>query len=624
MAAVTGPNQYGPLSLAYFEQVYWRVDGVSADSGTVEHAGFVWTFRTLIDPAWASNPDPADGATDVDVGTSLSWTPGAGATGHIVYLGADDPANMVQVAGPLASTTYDPPGSLDLGTTYYWRIVESPGMGEGLTWSFTTSNYRVVDDMESYTPWTMPGNNIFEAYRDGMGNCEPGNGNGTGANLNENADPVYVLGGLQSMKYDYDNDGMVYNPCTTLPEARSHYYSEIEAQVADLASGIGTDWTASGVKALRINFMGLPGNSATEPFWVQLQDGSKTYGTKVSYGDNEGESLDHLAQDSWHEWNIDLGDFNVDLTNVVSIVIGIGTEGATMPGGSGTIYIDDIRLYAPTCVPARCSAAFALVNYGQDCVVDYRELEIMAGNWLTAPGTVPNGDFELVYKPGEGTTGAVSPGGWTMGVGPDCPIDSGSFDFDDGTTGSVADIPGWVGYDVQGWLDMGGTYCNNRDCSEAGGNQQGSVSPQHQYTGAQCYLANGGGWGNAAGGLIVSDASLGSVKPGTYFLSMMANGNAEPVVLELLVDDVVMTPTSEVSPAVSGEWQEYSRTYDSLPSGELKIVLGLGRPDPGGATGNQSHFDNVRLSHSEDEVLSFKDFAGLAVWWLDEQLWPLP
>jgi len=228
-----------------------------------------------------------------------------------------------------------------------------------------------------------------------------------------------------------------------------------------------------------------------------------------------------------------------------------------------------------------------------------------------------------------------------MGVGPDCPIDNGTFNFDDGSTGDVADIPGWVGYDVQGWLDMGGTYCDNRDCSLAGGNQQGSVSPQHKYTGAQCYLANGGGYGNAAGGLIVSDASLGSVEPGVYVLSMFANGDAEPVVLDLLVDGVVIPPTSEVSPAVSGEWQEYSRTYDTLPSGELKIVLGLGRPAPDGATGNQSHFDKVTLFSIpgplpsemppladpqvdlyEDNTIDFKDFAELALWWLDEQLWP--
>jgi len=40
----------------------------------------------------------------------------------------------------------------------------------------------------------------------------------------------------------------------------------------------------------------------------------------------------------------------------------------------------------------------------------------------------------------------------------------------------------------------------------------------------------------------------------------------------------------------------------------------------------EADFDNVRLSRSidlyEDMEINFKDFAVLAVWWLDEQLWP--
>ena len=160
-------------------------------------------------------------------------------------------------------------------------------------------------------------------------------------------------------------------------------------------------------------------------------------------------------------------------------------------------------------------------------------------------------------------------------------------------------------------------------------------------TGLHCYLSNGGGYNNPAGGLIVSEASLGSVEDGIYVLSMFAKGSAEPVVLELLVNGNVITPTSSVDPNLSGDWQEYSRTYNTLPSGELTIVLGVGRPDPNGATGNQSRFDDVTLFHSteplptemprladprvnlyEDKKIDFKDFAELAVWWLDEQLWP--
>jgi hypothetical protein len=55
--------------------------------------------------------------------------------------------------------------------------------------------------------------------------------------------------------------------------------------------------------------------------------------------------------DTWTEWVIPLSSFSdqgIDLTNVDRIAIGLGTKGnTTIPGGSGKMYIDDIRLYQP-------------------------------------------------------------------------------------------------------------------------------------------------------------------------------------------------------------------------------------------------------------------------------------
>ncbi len=89
-----------------------------------------------------------------------------------------------------------------------------------------------------------------------------------------------------------------------------------------------------------------------------------------------------------------MADFDDDLNDVVSIVIGIGNEDQTGAHGSGTLFLDELRLYARTCVPSHRSAAFAKVDYAPegnpDCVVNYKELEVMAGEWLvevTYPGT---------------------------------------------------------------------------------------------------------------------------------------------------------------------------------------------------------------------------------------------
>ena len=52
----------------------------------------------------------------------------------------------------------------------------------------------------------------------------------------------------------------------------------------------------------------------------------------------------------WTEWNIDLQKFadqGVNLANVETIGIGFGDRDNPQPGGSGIVYIDDIRLYLP-------------------------------------------------------------------------------------------------------------------------------------------------------------------------------------------------------------------------------------------------------------------------------------
>ena len=51
---------------------------------------------------------------------------------------------------------------------------------------------------------------------------------------------------------------------------------------------------------------------------------------------------------SWTEWSINLQSFaakGVNLTRVNTISIGFGDKTNPQPGGSGTVYFDDIRLY---------------------------------------------------------------------------------------------------------------------------------------------------------------------------------------------------------------------------------------------------------------------------------------
>jgi hypothetical protein len=99
------------------------------------------TVSTAPDPA--THPDPSDGAAGVASDVDLSWTAGAYAESHDVYFGtASPPPFSVNQSG----TTFDP-GTLDNGTTYYWRIDEKNGYGTttGPVWSFTTNAGGNVD-----------------------------------------------------------------------------------------------------------------------------------------------------------------------------------------------------------------------------------------------------------------------------------------------------------------------------------------------------------------------------------------------------------------------------------------------------------------------------------------------
>lgn len=121
---------------------YWRVDEIEAD-GTV-HPGAVWSFT--ISAKFASNPSPANGAVMVNTNAVLSWTAGAGATVHFVYLGTD-PAKMMRVWFGPTVTPYDPP-SLAADTTYYWRVDELEGSKTwtGELWSFKTApDIKITD-----------------------------------------------------------------------------------------------------------------------------------------------------------------------------------------------------------------------------------------------------------------------------------------------------------------------------------------------------------------------------------------------------------------------------------------------------------------------------------------------
>jgi glucose/arabinose dehydrogenase len=86
-------------------------------------------------PSQASNPNPANGAMEVDPNADLSWA-AFKATSHDVFFGTSIPPPFI---GNQTDTTFDP-GTMVHNSTYYWRIdaVNGWGIATGTVWGFVT------------------------------------------------------------------------------------------------------------------------------------------------------------------------------------------------------------------------------------------------------------------------------------------------------------------------------------------------------------------------------------------------------------------------------------------------------------------------------------------------------
>jgi hypothetical protein len=88
-------------------------------------------------PSWVTGPNPADGATVVDINADLSWIAGSDATSYDVYFSTSSSGTFW---GNQTATTFEP-GTMAFSTKYYWRIdtVNSYGKTTGKVWSFRTT-----------------------------------------------------------------------------------------------------------------------------------------------------------------------------------------------------------------------------------------------------------------------------------------------------------------------------------------------------------------------------------------------------------------------------------------------------------------------------------------------------
>jgi len=272
-------------------------------------------------PVYAGNPYPEVGAKDVPIDVTVSWKPGREAAVHNLHI-SSDMQSVIDGISPIVNVSQAECGplSLNLGELYYWRVdevneAEIPAIWQGAIWSFSTVDYLVVDDFESYCE--NDSKRIFETWKDGLG--DPLNGSVV---VEESR---VVRSGSRSMAFMFDNSNT---------EGRS----EVSVKLSNL--DIGRDWTRGAPEKLVFWIHGDPGNVSSERLYVKVND------TRCDCDINR----DALIDESWIQVSVDLIPNSMNLTDVNEFKIGFIRDALTT--GRGVVYIDDIRLYRHTPLPS--------------------------------------------------------------------------------------------------------------------------------------------------------------------------------------------------------------------------------------------------------------------------------
>ncbi|HUT45152.1 MAG TPA: hypothetical protein VMX36_02660, partial [Sedimentisphaerales bacterium] len=108
--------------------------------------------------------------------------------------------------------------------------------------------------------------------------------------------------------------------------------------------------------------------------------------------------------DAWTQWVIPtqvFADQGVNLTDVDNISVGVGDRDNPQAGGSGTVYIDDIRLNPepPVLIPKEANKVF-----------EAEAADIMGESWRTYYDPASSGATHIGSQNGDGDDGDAAPG----------------------------------------------------------------------------------------------------------------------------------------------------------------------------------------------------------------------
>jgi L-ascorbate metabolism protein UlaG (beta-lactamase superfamily) len=214
----------------------------------VTNADMTTVWAVADNPVQARSPQPKDGAIlPIADATSLSWTAGETAARHDLYFGnsfedvnaADTTDTTGIYRGGQDVGGYIFPEALEWGVAYYWRVDEieaDSALHRGPVWSFTVTDYLLVEDFEAYNDLNTnnpESDRIYRAWADGYDNPAI-NGSVVGNAAAPFAEQTIVHGGLQSMPYFYNNDDVVNYSETTMTLIYPRDWTEQDVGVLSL------------------------------------------------------------------------------------------------------------------------------------------------------------------------------------------------------------------------------------------------------------------------------------------------------------------------------------------------------------------------------------------------------
>jgi len=590
------------------EELPYATEGPYAN--VARNVTIFYAEKVDIDVAWGPNFHETElGGESTLTGIELTWNAGDTAKevdGQDVYFGTDfDDVNNATVhttgiyQGRQSETNYTVSANeLELGTTYYWRVDQidtDNQIHKGHIWWFsidtTVSSLLLIDDFGSY-----------ESSGDLQEEWVPS----ANADVSLETDNQIYIFNEQSLSMDFNNSD-------------SPYYSEVTKTFST-----GQNWSGYGFQSLSIAYMG---HQNVDMLYIGLSDGEVWDYIVLEDTDKLQGPLWPISE--WHMLDFDLGWFDIDLTHVTQLTIGIGEPVSPDPAGDGTVNIGQITLHAVRCMPE-----YNIVSRTLDCWVGVYELEQLASDWLM-----------------QGYT--------SSSVEPDNNFLKAHYDFNEGSGDILTDLSG-----------------NENDATIDAQGSENWVSGGADGSGHCLYLD--GSFGVSVPGSVFEDVensftisiwiNADSVDPKAEFVEFRIESQSHPD----NKSDVTVWEIADAD-ALQGQWHHFAFIRDEhsmsiykngylisqnrqvflpLDTSEQVTRLGLGidssLPSFLGKI-DKVHIYNYALSHDEvvylfdselshidqpltpvlsdwdltdENIVNLKDFSVLAELWMQQELWP--